>query len=353
AIAGLVLAAALLLPHRAEAAATHYPAPDGSSETVLTIVGVTDTQVFAVFVAGFQAGRPEVTVIYEEMDSLPLFAQFLDGTLPVAPDLLISSASDLQLKLANDGHALAYDSPYLGALPDWAHWRNEVFGFTFEPAVIIYNPDRIALEDVPRTHLKLAELLETETEKFRGQIATYDIALSGVGYLLAAQDQTISSTFWRLATAFGRVGAQFSGSSPAILNGVADGSLALGYNVLGSYAFARQAEGANIEIVVPDDYVLVLTRSMLIPRDAKEVELARAFVDFALSPAGQQIAAGGTALGAVVPGSAGEWTSEAIAARGRGVIQAIALGPSLLVALDTLRRQRFLDTWKEIVSPKL
>ncbi|WP_449396728.1 extracellular solute-binding protein [Devosia riboflavina] len=353
AIAGVALAALLLSPGEAKAQSTQYPAPDGSSEATLTIVGVTDTKVFGAFVAGFQAERPEVTVVYEEMDSLPLFRQFLDGTLPVAPDLLISSASDLQLKLANDGHALAYDSPYLGDLPDWAHWRNEVFGFTFEPAVIIYNPDRIALADVPRTHLKLAELLETETEKFRGQIATYDIALSGVGYLLAAQDQTISSTFWRLATAFGRVGAQFSGSSPAILNGVADGSLALGYNVLGSYAFARQAEGANIEIVVPDDYVLVLTRSMLIPREAKEVDLARAFVDFALSPEGQAIAAGGTALGSVVPGSTGDWTSEAIAARGRGVIQAIPLGPSLLVALDTLRRQRFLDTWKEIVSPKL
>jgi two-component system, OmpR family, sensor histidine kinase TctE len=173
-----------------------------------------------------------------------------------------------------------------------------------------------------------------------------------VGYLLAAQDQTISSTFWRLANAFGRVNARFSGSSPAILNGVAEGSLALGYNVLGSYAFARQAEGAPIEIVVPDDYVLVLTRSMLIPRNAPNAELAKAFVDFALSPAGQAVASGPTALGSVVPEGSGEWTSEAIAARGRGVIQPIPLGPGLLVALDTLRRQRFLDTWQEIVSPK-
>src|SRR5690606_33714304 len=50
AIAGLVLASALLAPHQAEAATTHYPAPDGSSESVLTIVGVTDTQVFGAFV---------------------------------------------------------------------------------------------------------------------------------------------------------------------------------------------------------------------------------------------------------------------------------------------------------------
>ncbi len=353
AIAAVLVASALFASHNpTEAAETHYPALDGTLEKTLTIFGTTDTPLFEFFIAGFQQQYSDVSVAYEEWDSRPLYEGFLDGSLGTTPDLLISSASDLQLKLANDGYALAHDSPYLAALPDWAHWRNEVFGFTFEPAVIIYNPGQIAPTEVPRTHLTLAELLETQSERFRGKIATYDIALSGVGYLLAAQDQTISSTFWRLTTAFGRVNAQFSGSSPAILNGVADGSLALGYNVLGSYAFARQAEGAPIEIVVPDDYVLVLTRSMLIPRDAPNADLARAFVDFALSPAGQAIAAGPTALGAVVPEGSGEWTSEAIAARGRGVIQPIPIGPGLLVALDTLRRQRFLDTWQEIVSPK-
>ena len=352
----VVLAAALALslagaPNDAQAQTiTDFPALAGESAR-LSILGTTDTPLFRHFIAGFQDEHPDIAIHYVEWDSLPLYQAFLDGSLATAPDLIISSASDLQLKLANDGYALAYDSPHLPTLPDWAHWRNEVFGFTFEPAVIIYNRSLIADSEVPRTHLTLAELLETQTERFRGKIATYDIALSGVGYLLAAQDQTISSTFWRLANAFGRVNARFSGSSPAILNGVADGSLALGYNVLGSYAFARKAEGAPIEIVVPDDYVLVLTRSMLIPRDAPNAELAKAFIDFALSPEGQAIASGPTALGSVVPAGTGAWTSEAIAARGRGVIQPIPLGPGLLVALDTLRRQRFLDTWQEIVSP--
>ena len=350
----VALAACLLLvqPHEAEAASSVYPAPDGSTAVTLTIVGTTDTPLFARFVEGFQRLRPEVAVVYEETDTLPMYETYLAGTMVPKPDLLISSAADLQIKLANDGHALAYDSPFLDDLPNWAHWRNEVFGFTFEPAVIIYNPDRLAASEVPRTHLKLAELLEGQTERFQGTIATYDIAVSGVGYLLAAQDQVISTNFWRLASAFGRVGAQFSGSSPAILNGVADGSITLGYNVLGSYAFARKAAGANIEIVVPDDYVLVLTRAMLIPRDAPYPDLGKAFVDFALSPDGQAIAAGETGLGAVVVGSSGEWTSEKIAARGRGVIQPIPLGPALLVSLDQQRRSRFLETWQEIVSPK-
>jgi two-component system sensor histidine kinase TctE len=350
-LSALVLCLLLIDPRGAEAASSVYPAPDGSSANVLTIVGTTDTPLFVDFVTGFQAIRPDVTVAYDEQDSLPMYEDFLSGAMP-PPDLLISSAADLQIKLANDGHAMAYDSPWMGGLPAWARWRNEVFGFTFEPAVIIYNPERISAEEVPRTHLTLAEMLETQTERFRGAIATYDIALSGVGYLLASQDQVISSNFWRLAAALGRVNAQYSGSSPAILNGVADGSLALGYNVLGSYAFARKAAGANIEIVVPDDYVLVLTRAMLIPRKAPHPELGQAFLDFALSPAGQAIASGQTALGSVMTGTQGEWTSAAIAERGRGVIQPIALGPALLVSLDQQRRKRFLDSWGEIASPK-
>lgn len=349
---GLLVAGLTLIdPRPAAALTTTYPAPAAKATDTLIIVGVTDTPLFTHFVKGFQAQHPATTVIYEETDSVPLYERYLSGQISPRPDLLISSASDLMVKLANDGHALAYDSPFLAALPSWAHWHNELFGFTFEPAVTIYNPDLIAADEVPRTHLRLAELLESQTARFSGKVATYDIALSGVGYLLAAQDQVISSNFWRLAAAFGRARAVFSGSSPAILNGVADGTLALGYNVLGSYAFGRRAAGANIEIVVPDDYVLVLTRAMMIPRDAPHPDLARAFVDFALSPAGQGIAASAAGLGAVVPGTIGEWTGEAIAARGRGVIQPIPLGPALMVSLDQQRRSRFLQAWREIVSP--
>jgi two-component system, OmpR family, sensor histidine kinase TctE len=351
-LAGLLAALLVILTPGLPAASEPllYPAhqPEGRR---LHIAGTTDTQLFADFITAFQAQNPSIAVSYHEIDSIALYEGFLAGTLPEAPDLLISSASDLQLKLANDGHALAHNSVWMAGLPDWARWRNEVIGFTYEPAVIIYSPAWLPPGTQPRSHLELAEMLERETERFRGRIATYDIARSGVGYLLAAQDQQISSQFWRLAAAFGRAGAWLSDSSPAILDRVAAGDLALGYNVLGSYAFARQAAGAPIGIIVPDDYVLVLTRTMVIPRKAANADLARAFVDFTLSPAGQSLAAGASALGAVMPAAQGYWTQERISAMGRGTIQPIALGPVLMVALDPQRRSRFLATWREIVSP--
>lgn len=351
----LLAAAFLATPTGGEVAAQPitYPAPIATEQhETLDIVGTTDTALFAFFIEGFQALNPGVTVRYRETDSLILYEDYLAGRLDPAPDLLISSASDLQLKLANDGHAMSYRAPGLTEIPAWARWRDEVFGFTFEPAVIVYNPQAIVPEDVPRTHTELAEILESEPERFRGRVATYDIAQSGVGYLLAAQDQFISSQFWRLASAFGRTSAVLSGSSPEIIDRIDSGDLVLGYNVLGSYAFARQAAGANIRVVVPDDFVLVLTRSIIIPRDAPDPDLSRAFVDFALSPAGQQIAAGPTALGALVEGTLGLWTARTVSEMGAGAVQPIALGPTLLVALDRQRRDRFLETWRSIVSPR-
>jgi two-component system sensor histidine kinase TctE len=347
----VVLFYALMTPSVTRAQeALLYPAPQSETGR-LHIAGTTDTGLFAPFITTFQGANPTIAVIYLEVDSIALYEDFLAGSLPIQPDLLISSASDLQLKLANDGHALAHPTIWREELPAWARWRDEVFGFTYEPAVIIYNPDWLPPGTQPRSHLELAELLETQTDRFRGRVATYDIARSGVGYLLASQDQQISSQFWRLAAAFGRAGAWLSDSSPAILDRVAAGELALGYNVLGSYAFARQAAGARIGIIVPDDYVLVLTRAMLIPRRAASADLARAFVDFALSPAGQAVATGRSALGAIMPDTPGYWTQDRIAALGQGAIQPIALAPVLMVALDPQRRSRFLSTWREIVSP--
>ena len=327
-----------------------YPAQEGESAR-LNISGTTDTALFGAFILSFQSQNPSVTVTYTETDSNALYQGYLDNSLPVAPDLVISSASDLQMKLANDSHGLPHRAEGIDRLPAWARWRDEVIGFSYEPAVIIYNPGLLPPGTQPRSHLELAELLERQPDRFRGKVATYDIARSGVGYLLATQDQQISSQFWRLAAALGRSGAWLSDSSPAILDRVARGELALGYNVLGSYAFARQAAGAPIGIIVPDDYVLVLTRTMVIPRRAKNPDLARAFVDFALSAAGQSIAAGASALGSVMPDVVGPWTNERISGMGQGVIQPISLGPVLLVALDPQRRSRFLATWKEIVSP--
>jgi len=349
-MAGLLLASS---PGEVRAAGiaetiTRYPAPQPTSR-VLTIAGPTDTPVVAPLIQGFQSQRPDVTVVYREMGSRELYEAAIAGQLKDV-DVLMSSASDLQIRLANDGYALSYSSPYAAKLPSWAIWRHEVYGFTFEPAVIVYNPKRYTEATVPRSRQDLLRLLERDAATLRGRIGTYDISASSVGYLLAEQDELVSSNFWGLANAMGQAGVRLSATSAEILDAIENDQIDIGYNILGSYALSRQAAGAPIGVVFPQDYVLVLARSVLIARKAPSPELGRALVDWLLSPAGQQVASSHAALGSIMEDTPGRWTSEAVLARSQGIVQPVVLSPALLVGLDQRRHSRFVQNWIRLVT---
>jgi len=353
---GAAFTAALLLitgPQDAQAAeldeiVTRYPAPQPTSRT-LVIAGPTDTPVVAPLIQGFQSLRPDVTVVYREISSRDLYEATIDGRLTNV-DVLMSSASDLQIRLANDGYAQSYASPYAAKLPSWAVWRNEVYGFTFEPAVIVYNPKRFTEATVPRSRQDFLRLLEREQATLQGRVGTYDIAASSLGYLLAEQDELVSSNFWGLANAMGQVAVRLSPTSAQILDAIENDERDLGYNILGSYALARQADGSKIGVVFPQDYVLVLARSVLISRRAPSPDLARALIDWLLSPAGQQVASSHAALGSIMEDTPGRWTSESVLARSQGIVQPVVLSPALLVGLDQRRHSRFVQNWVRLVT---
>jgi two-component system sensor histidine kinase TctE len=353
---GALCTAAMLLvsaPNDVQAAdleeiVTHYPAPQPSSRT-LVIAGPTDTPVVAPLIQGFQSLRPDVSVTYREIGSRDLYEATIDGRLTQV-DVLMSSASDLQIRLANDGYAQSYASPYAPKLPSWAVWRNEVYGFTFEPAVIVYNPKRYTEATVPRSRQDLLRLLEREQSSLQGRVGTYDIAASSVGYLLAEQDELVSSNFWGLANAMGQVGVRLSPTTAQLLDAIENDEMDLAYNILGSYALSRQASGSKIGVVFPQDYVLVLARSVLISRRAPSPDLARAMVDWLLSPAGQQVASSHAALGSIMEDTPGRWTSEAVLARSSGIVQPVVLSPALLVGLDQRRHSRFVQNWVRLVT---
>ena len=109
------------------------------------------------------------------------------GNGPVA-DLLISSSVDQQVKLVNDGCAQPYRSPATAALPNNANWRDELFGVTSEPVVMVYNRTLVPAGEAPASRFDLLDLLRREGQRYSGRVATYDIEASGVGYLFAFLD---------------------------------------------------------------------------------------------------------------------------------------------------------------------
>lgn len=338
--------AAMIATGLADAAErTLFPAPAGERSRLL-VRGAADLSAMRPLILDFQAMRPDVTIDYWDYVTTELFEEATAACRADAPlaDLLLSSAVDHLVKLANDGCAAAHHGAADAALGSWAKWRDEIFGFTLEPAVIVYNKKLLSEDLVPTSHHQLAEILRTRADLFRGRVGTYDIRLSGIGYLYAFSDllQT-GTTYGRLLESMGRVGTVLRCCTDQVLDGVAGGELLIGYNLLGSYAYGRMKQGAPIGIVLPRDYTLVLSRGAMLPKRGLGGDGA-AFLDYLLSPRGQKVgreeAFFFSAEGNLPPGVEGP-----AAMLGSGAWRPIGVGPALLLTQDKMRRARFIADW--------
>lgn len=346
-VAGGSLLAVWLLP-----AAFRDPQAEGSSDR-LRIYSTTDEKEFAPIIDDFRDQYPGIVVEYLELDAAPLSERFLAEAAAGRPaaDLLLSTAMDLQAKLVNDGYAAPHDSPSAEALPEWARWRNEAFGITFEPAVLVYNTAAMAGRPLPQSRRELLEAIRSDPEFWRDSVGTYDIKGSSVGYLLASQDDRLSSEFSALLKAFGDVGVRVEDNTATLLDLLREGRLKVGYNLLGSYARGLIDDGAPLAIVHPEDYTLAVLRTAVIPRDAPHARSAHRFLEYLLSVRGQRLLETRTGLSAIREEVARENSGYSRSPADVGLLRPITLGPGLLVYLDDQKKLRLLDNWASLVSP--
>src|SRR5918911_1759468 len=119
-------------------------------EGVVTIYATTDSAAAAPLIKDFEAAFPGIKIEYSDLNSTELYNRFIsEAAAGGSADLLWSGAPDLQIKLAADGYAMAYASPELKSIPSWAAWRDQAYGTTFEPMVMVYNKRLVPAEDVP------------------------------------------------------------------------------------------------------------------------------------------------------------------------------------------------------------
>jgi iron(III) transport system substrate-binding protein len=341
----LMLAAVLLGSCKAGDA---FSGASAAETGTVTIYSTTDAAVFRPVIADFRSQYPKIDVRYVELEAAPLYNRFLKETAerrPVA-DLLLSSAADLQVKLVNDGYAARHVSSNALALPGWARWRDEAFGFTFEPAVMVFNRRLITGRTIPRSRPELVSALSQDAAFWRGRVGTYDIARSSVGYLIASQDSRHSSEFAALWTLFRQLDVKRFETTSDLLREIESGKLVMGYNLLGSYARARQAAGAPITIVYPEDFTLAVTRTAVLPKNAPHPGPAHLFLEYLLSIRGQRVLTSRSPLSAVRQEITGPYSRLGIAEATVGPLRPIALSPGLLVYLDRQKRQRLLNVWR-------
>ena len=313
---------------------------------VLLVRGNTDIDAFAPVMQAYVNTRKDTRIRYEQWSSNALYQKSVEECHhPIADtDLLISSAIDQQVKLVNDGCAQAHRSIYTQRLPEHANWRDELFGISREPAVMVYNREELHGDEVPLSRFDLIDRLRPNDSRFAGRVATYDIEQSGLGYLFAFADSQQSSSYGALLEAFGRTRAVATCCSAELIDAVAEGRFLVAYNVLGSYALARAAVDARIGVVAPQDYTLILSRSAMILKGSQHVAAARSFLDFLLSDQGRSVLARSHLIAAVDDTDTVGFTSSLANAT---VLRPIPLSPTLLVGLDRMKRELFIRQWRE------
>lgn len=312
--------------------------------SLLRIYGAADYPAIAPLFAQFQQRYPQVSLLYTEFNTRVLYESFLREQ-PRSPDLVLSSAMDLQIKLVNDGYALTHQSLETDSLPSWANWRNEIFGFTYEPAVIAINSDFMQGESLPRSRSELLSLIRRRGDQVKGKIGTFDIERVGVGYLTWAHDRQQSGSYGRMLEAFGVYQARRFPSSASMLQALASGEIVIAYNLLGSYALAWAKEYPVISVIMPEDYTALVMRSAFIPKRAENLQNARLFLDYLLSREGQQLLADRANLFPIRDDVTGEQTAHSLRRSTQSRFQPIPLGLSLLVHTDRAKRRLILDEW--------
>lgn len=338
------------------ALASNYFPPVGGTGPVrtLTVYSTLDERVSRPLIDAFQQANPGIAVSYEDLQSLEIYERILRETDEEGKtaDLVISSAMDLQVKLANDGYAREVAGVGVDGWPDWANWRDSLFGLTFEPSVIVYHKPSFEGLEVPRNRSELIGLLKSSEAELYGRIATYDVERSGLGFLFLARDREHSRDIWSLVAAFGTAGVKLYSSSSAILDRVADGRFALGYNILGSYAQNWASQIPDLGIILPEDYTVVMSRIGLVPEAAADPELGEAMLAFLMSEEGQTIMARDARLPALHPRVEGENTASALRSRFGARLRPISISPGLVVYLDQVKRARFISRWNDALRTK-
>lgn len=301
----------------------------GQARTV-RIAGVVAEDRIAPIMTALAARLPGVDLSYVRLSSAQMATDAKRENVPF--DIAVFSSPDIAVSVANEGYA-AHDETVSAAAD--AQWRQEVFSFWSDPAVMVLRHDAFP-DRMPRTRIELVRALEQNSGRFKRRVGIVNIGIDDVSYLLASQDSVRTSLYWRLMQAFGLARARIFDTTDDLLASLRNGEVDVLYNVPLSALSDGAALPEGAQVVVPQDYVLGVPWTILMPKKATNLRgagivlhaLYLAEMEPALAAAGFTYPAGFDALGS---------------------LQKIELGPELMVFRDTIKRSKFLDTWFQML----
>jgi len=239
--------------------------------------------------AGFAKAQPGVSLQFVDGVSTDLHTHYLglhqrgEGL----PDVIWSSAMDLQMDLVRLGHARPHRSAHAHALPNCARYQDLAFCTTLEPLVGLRHTQYLGPQDGISTLKELADLMQQRPDLLRQRMACLDIETNGMGFLAMLVARAQGDSFERFIRLAADLGVQGHGSNPPLVQALVAQRAVLAFPVLGAFAARAVVAHPQLAVCTSPSPRLGVSRVALIPNGAPHPEQAACFVDFLLSPAGQ------------------------------------------------------------------
>ncbi len=261
------------------------------------------TKVMAKLAAEFEAGAPQ-------------------------PDVLLIADMVTMEGLKAEGRLMTHEGADISAY-DPAIMDDEKFYFSTKLITtgIVYNT---AAEMVPTSYTDLLD------EAAKDRIAMPSPLTSGAATIHMAALTANPDLGWAYYEGLADQGANPQGGNGGTYRAIAGGEKLYGF-VVDFLPIREKANGAPVEFVFPEEGVSAVTEPVAILSTAQNPEAAKAFVDFLLSPEGQQLAADQGYLAAhpdIAP-------PEGFPARDQ--IKLMDFDPAAALENDAANKERFVD----------
>jgi iron(III) transport system substrate-binding protein len=197
-----------------------------------------------------------------------------------AVDVLISASWDTATDFAKRGWLLPYTSANAAKVPDFLKTETAVAQGVAALA-IAWNPK----SGTPRP----AEWADLAKPEFKDRVNLPDPAQSGSAFELVAALSADGDM--KMFKSLAANGAIVAGANAEALNPVLQGAKAAVFGAVDYISLNGKAKGESVEVIFPRSGTVIAPRPIMILNWSKNQGEAKAFVDYMLSDAGQEIVA--------------------------------------------------------------
>ncbi len=257
---------------------------------------------FKPVIEAFNAAYPDIKVTVLNGSNSELAARILEERANPKADVLVNSDILTMENLAAEGVFAPNDSAAVMAVAaDYRADDGSWVALTLRPRVIMYNTDLVSPEELPK---KMTDLADPKWKDAIGSANSTNGAM--MAQLVIMRNQLGEPATEAFIQGLLENNTQFFGGHTDVRKAVGAGELKLGL-VNHYYYHLSKAEGAPVGIIYPDQEdgglgLMVNSTNAGIIKGGPNPEMARIFVDFMLSPAGQKIYAERNYEYPIVPG---------------------------------------------------